>query len=195
MTKKEAKINSMLERRHRSLYNAGDTILLVGEGNFSFSKALCEVLTAETKDGADNVIATCFDGEAALNKKYSDAATARKAVEDAGGTTLTGVDARQLHKVREFRTGFRRIVFNFPHIGGGESDMAKSVADHVDLLTAFFQSAERCLSEDLDAMIHVSLKVGEPYKSWKIVQTFRAACPDLDLYDVHQFAFGAWPGY
>lgn len=107
----------------------------------------------------------------------------------------TGVDATRLHKVKEFKAAFRKIVFNFPHLGSGEKDVEKSVAQHRQLLAAFFASAAKCLDPEHDSCIHVALKVGEPYKSWKVVQTARAACPELDLLTVVPFMAGAWDGY
>lgn len=192
MNKKEAKAQAILEKQNRSLYSGNERILLVGEGNFTFARALCEYVGS----GA-GVYATAFDSEAELQKKYPDAAEHRSAIEDKfGGTTLLGVDATRLHKVREFRGAFKKIVFNFPHIGGGEKDVEKSVAEHRKLLASFFSSAARCLDPEVKgACIHVALKVGEPYKSWKVVQTARAACPDIDISAAVPFVPSAWPGY
>lgn len=192
MNKKEAKQQALLEKQHRSLYSGNERVMLVGEGNFSFSRSLCEHLGS----GA-GIYATAFDSEAEVNKKYPDAVEHRRAIEEKlGGTTLLGVDATRLHKVKEFRGAFKKIVFNFPHLGGGEKDVEKSVGDHRKLLAGFFASASRCLDpEAKGACIHVALKVGEPYKSWKVVQTARAACPDLDITAAVPFVPSAWPGY
>merc|ERR1712060_507107 len=85
--------------------------------------------------------------------------------------------------------------WNFPHCGGGEADVEKSVAEHKKILVSFFNSAVRCLDDKRGSAIHVALKVGEPYKSWDIVRTVRVACPELELKSVVPFAQGAWPGY
>lgn len=183
-------MQAALEDQHRSLYSTGGRVLLVGEGNFSFARALCRGL-----EGKAEVFATAFDGESVLGKKYPDAAECRAEVERLGGTALVGVDATRLHEVREFRSAFRVIAWNFPHIGGGESDVAKSVADHQKLLAGFFASALRCLDDSPGAAVHVAVKKGEPYKSWKVVQTARAACPELDLRTAVPFATSAWLGY
>jgi len=191
-TKKENKIVAIKERNHKALYAGDSRILLVGEGNFSFASALCRHLGT----GA-NVIATAFDSETKLNHKYPDAANHRKAVDDElGGTTLVGVDATRVHHVREFKEAFRTIIWNFPYAGGGEADVAKGIEMHVKLLSDFFKSALQCLDPEQESTIHVALKSGEPYKSWKIVQVAKAACPDqLELLNVVPFAPSAWPGY
>jgi len=190
MNKKEARAQASLEKMHRNLYSAGERILLVGEGNFSFTDALCKHL----RSGA-GVYATCLDSEAELRQKYPDAPACRKAFEALDGTCLTGVDATRLHKVKEFKGAFRKIVFNFPHMGGGEKDVDKSVAQHRQMLAAFFASAAKCLDPEHDAYVHVALKTGEPYKSWKVVQTAHAAAPELQLSTAVPFMASAWDGY
>eukprot|EP00929_Paragymnodinium_shiwhaense_P090401 TRINITY_DN5058_c0_g1_i1.p1 TRINITY_DN5058_c0_g1~~TRINITY_DN5058_c0_g1_i1.p1 ORF type:complete len:291 (+),score=87.75 TRINITY_DN5058_c0_g1_i1:77-949(+) len=189
---KKARRLSAIEQQHRDLYHANEKILLVGEGNFSFTRSLCKAFG----DGnCSNVYATAFDNEAALKHKYPDVEKLIAEIEAAGATTLTGVDATRLHKVEEFKGAFKKIVFYFPHLGGGESDVEKSVAQHRKLLAAFFSSAAQCLVQERGAAIHVALKSGEPYKSWKIGQTARMATEELDLVTAVPFAMSAWEGY
>ncbi|CAE6927840.1 bmt5, partial [Symbiodinium sp. KB8] len=112
----------------------------------------------------------------------------------AGGTTLVGVDATRIHKVKEFREAFRIVVWNFPHMGAGEKDVEKSIEKHRQLLAEFFASAVHCLDSSPSAAIHVALKAGEPYKSWKIVQVAKAASGGtLQLSGVSPFSLAAWP--
>jgi 25S rRNA (uracil2634-N3)-methyltransferase len=191
LSKKEAKMQALLVKQHQALYAPGERILLVGEGNFSFARALCKQLGS----GA-GVYATCLDSDATLTQKYPDAAECRKEIEESyGGTCLTGVDATRLHKVKEFRDAFKKIVFNFPHLGTGEKDVEKIIALHRKFLAAFFVSAAKCLDPRQHSSIHVALKTSEPYKSFKIVQIVRAACPELDLSTVAPFMPAAWDGY
>jgi len=185
-------LQQLAEKQHKALYASGERMLLVGEGNFSFARALCQHLGA-----GSGIYATCLDSEAELLQKYPDAAECRKEIEGPlGGTCLMGVDATRLHKVKEFKGAFRKIVFNFPHLGSGEKDVEKNIAQHRKLLADFFTSAVKCLEPGVkEAQIHVALKLGEPYKSWKVVQTCRAACDDLELVNVIPFATTAWDGY
>lgn len=190
--KMEARVQANLEKQHQAMYSSNEPILLVGEGNFSFARALCRNM----QEGK-NVFATAFDNEATINTKYPDAAECREEIEEKfGGTTFVGVDARKLHKVREFHHMFHKIVWNFPHIGSGETDVEKNVADHRKLLADFFTSAVKCLDpEQRNAAIHVALKDGEPYKSWKLPLIVQAACPELQLRATAPFVASAWPGY
>lgn len=187
--KKEARQIAILEKQHRALYANSDRILLVGEGNFSFALALCRNL-----ESGSGVFATAFDGEALCKKKYPDLEEIREEIDSKfNGTTLFGVDATRLHKVREFRGSFNKIVWNFPHIGGGKKDVEESTIDHRQLLATFFASSQKCLVEEGAANIHVALKAGEPYSSWKVVQLARSC--GLDLQGVVQFSLDAFPGY
>jgi len=191
LAKKEARIQAAQLRGHRQLYDVKGPhrLLLVGEGNFSFASALCEV-----RGSGEGLYATSFDGEATLKRKYPDALELRKKVEDMGGTSLLNVDATKLHKVREFRDAFRIIAWNFPHLGAGEKDVEKNNEQHRKLLSEFFASAYRCL--DQQGVVHVAMKHGEPYKSWKIVQLAKVATDGaLQLQGVVPFSLSAWPGY
>lgn len=189
--KKELKAQALLAKQHQALYTTGERILLVGEGNFSFARALCK----QVGSGA-GVYATCFDSEATLSQKYPDAEKCKKEIEETyGGTCLTGVDATRLHKIKEFRDAFKKIVFNFPHLGTGEKDVEKIIATHRKFLATFFVSAVKCLDPKQDSSIHIALKTSEPYKSFKIVQVVRATCPELDLATVVPFIPAAWEGY
>lgn len=187
--KKEARLQAGIEKQHRGLYTTSERILLVGEGNLSFALALCKNL-----ESGSGVYATAYDGEALAKRKYPDLEEIMEEIDQKfSGTTLFGVDATRLHKVREFRGSFNKIVWNFPHIGGGKKDVEQSIADHRQLLATFFASAQKCLVEEGAGAIHVALKAGEPYQSWKVVQLARNC--GLDLQSVVQFSLDAWPGY
>lgn len=190
-TKKEVRMQLAQERQNLALYAKTDRILLVGEGDFSFARALCRRLQS-----GNLIYATCFDTEGTLNRKYPSAKDCRTEIEGTfGGNTLVGVDATRIHKVKEFRTSFRKIVWNFPHIGAGETNVEKNIELHQRLLTQFFSSAVKCLDEEHVSEIHVALKSGEPYKSWKVVQIAKAAAPELEFLKAVTFLPSAWPGY
>jgi len=188
---KAARIAKQEEKLCHDLYQGDERVLIIGEGNLTFARALCRHLGK-----GEGVYATNFDDEATLRKKYPDYIEVKREIEeDLGGNVLCGVDATQLHKVKEFRKAFKKIIWNFPHIGAGDADVERSIAAHRELLSKFFASAYRCLAPGAKSAIHVSLKLGEPYKEWRVVQTARSACPELDLKNAIQFAPHAWPGY
>lgn len=100
--------------RVRPQYNSKDVILLIGEGNFSFARSLCENYLEE---GAENLTATCYDTENVLYEKYGDEAKDNVAlVQEYGGTVLFEVDATNMPKDLK-KNRYTKIVFNFPHAG------------------------------------------------------------------------------
>ncbi|KAI9209919.1 uncharacterized protein BJ171DRAFT_418261 [Polychytrium aggregatum] len=150
-------------------YQDGDSILLVGEGNLSFARALVEIVPRSL------LTATVFDSEKIVMEKYPDAARNIKAVADSGGAVLFGIDATKLEGYRKLRNKrFDKIVFNFPHAGAGIKDQDRNIQINQELLSSFFLSAlpflkSRTTYQDpVDGEIHVTLKEGEPYESWRI---------------------------
>ncbi|CAL9110810.1 unnamed protein product, partial [Musa textilis] len=110
--------NAKLKRqsRHSSVrvkwlshYSSAQQILLVGEGDFSFSLAL-----ADAFGSADNLVATSLDSYDDLLRKYSKAKSNLKSLREMGATALHGVDATTMKSHGDLTTRrFDRIVFNF----------------------------------------------------------------------------------
>lgn len=92
-----------------------DRILLIGEGNFSFARAL----VSELPDlPASNVTATAYDSQEECFAKYADAEEVVEELKGKGVEVLFGVDASKLEKVGALkRRRWDRIVWNFPHAG------------------------------------------------------------------------------
>jgi len=105
-------------------------ILLVGEGDFSFSHSLLDA------HSCTSLIATSYDKQTAVFSKYPQARGnihALEAEEDC--KVIYGVDATKLGRSgatdgggKEVKTGgFDRVVFNFPHVGGLTKDVNRQV--------------------------------------------------------------------
>ncbi|KAF9087520.1 hypothetical protein BGX29_005260 [Mortierella sp. GBA35] len=147
-----------------------DTILLVGEANFSFAKSLA----LEILNRGDTITATTLDTFTTMTEKYIDAQENVKELEDAGATVLFEVDATKLSKIKSFKgKRFSKIVFNFPHAGAGIKDQDRNVVSNQKLLRSFFESATPYLADtDLGdkkaGEIHVTMKTGLPYDLWNI---------------------------
>ena len=100
--------------------------LTVGDGDFSFSLALVS--------SDCTLVATAFDSEKEVTRKYGDAATNIAALRAGrNSTVLFGVDGTrlghslQLHKLPDTSQQFDRITFNFPHSGiSGPSALASN---------------------------------------------------------------------
>ena len=96
-----------------------DKILLIGEGNFSFARALVvDPPSCLEHLPAANVTATSYDSEDACFSKYPDAQGIVDTIRQRGVEVLFGVDATKLHKHPVLKgRRWDRIVWNFAHAG------------------------------------------------------------------------------
>ncbi|OWY96529.1 hypothetical protein PHMEG_00033181 [Phytophthora megakarya] len=142
-------------------------ILVVGDGDFSFSLALAVFL------GGTNLAATCYDSKLDLKAKYSNALLNCDALETAGAQVHFDVDATHLEKENWLNRAqpFQSIVFNFPHLGGATEE---DVANNKELLRDFFYSTREYLHPSRGQVL-VSLRNTLFYNRWKI-QEQAAAC-------------------
>lgn len=135
-------------QKHEVPFGAYDHILLVGEGDFSFTKSLVE------EHGCANVTATSFDTEAEVREKYPTFGETRDAL-----TGLTppvplhhGIDATKLSSYKALRcerddededepvSGWDTIAFMFPHVGGLSTDVNRQVRSNQALIVGFFKA-------------------------------------------------------
>jgi len=100
-------------------FNPTDRILLIGEGNFSFARALTLDMPASLKGlPPGNVTATAYDAEHDCYVKYPDAQSTVQVLREKGVEVLFNVDATKLEKVSALKgRKWDRIVWNYPHAG------------------------------------------------------------------------------
>lgn len=113
---KNAVSNPTAKPRHVIPFEKDDTILLIGEGNFSYAVSLLSPLHSHPPH---LVLATAYDSEAVCYEKYPDAAAHVERIRAAGARVEFGVDAAQMSKCKAIgkEPRWSRIVFNFPHAG------------------------------------------------------------------------------
>ncbi|KAJ3397904.1 hypothetical protein HDU92_000005 [Lobulomyces angularis] len=150
-------------------YSAKEKILLVGEGDFSFSSSLIQLL-----NNASNVIATSFDSEKTVAVKYPNSrafidhilnVNANEEDFENKGKILFDVDCTKLEKYKKLKEKrFDKIIFNFPHLGKGIKDQNVTIIEHQKLLEAFFKSA----SPKLASKMQFNDESDEPYDEWDI---------------------------
>ncbi|OLN93908.1 25S rRNA (uridine-N(3))-methyltransferase [Colletotrichum chlorophyti] len=97
---------------------------------------------------------------------------------------------------RGFSTGekqgiYKRIIFNFPHVGGKSTDRNRQVRYNQELLVAFFNSALPSLAPG--GTIIVTLFEGDPYTLWNVKDLGRHA--GLQSLQSFKFHARAYPGY
>eukprot|EP00658_Telonema_sp_P-2_P085947 TRINITY_DN9916_c0_g1_i2.p1 TRINITY_DN9916_c0_g1~~TRINITY_DN9916_c0_g1_i2.p1 ORF type:complete len:267 (+),score=30.42 TRINITY_DN9916_c0_g1_i2:188-988(+) len=160
-------------------YSATQSILVLGDGDFSFSRGL-----VGHRGTGTGVLATAFDSEALVKKKYRKFAECQAKLEAAGASLEFGVDATRLHKSLGKRC-FDRIVFNFPHSGKQRVHINRM------LIHDFLKSAKQHLNPA--GQIHVTLLDKPPYSNWQLEES--AVSLELHLFDKLGFRFKDFPGY
>jgi 25S rRNA (uracil2634-N3)-methyltransferase len=100
-------------------FSPTDRILLIGEGDFSFARALTLNVPAALESlPPGNITATAYDTEEDCYAKYPDAEIIVQGLREKGVHVLFGVDATKLEKVSALKgRKWDRIVWNFPHAG------------------------------------------------------------------------------
>ncbi|XP_078370079.1 ferredoxin-fold anticodon-binding domain-containing protein 1-like [Oculina patagonica] len=162
-----------------------NNVLVVGDGNFSFTVCLASALSETTV----KIVATSLDSPAALANNDFAVENIEKLSAFQNVEILHEVDATNLSKTFGSKI-FDRVIFNFPHIGG-KSNIGKSR----ELLERFFASAARHV-EPYKGDICVSLCQGqggtpldnprrELGNTWQVV--YQAAKAGLILNAVYPF--------
>nr|XP_043622631.1 uncharacterized protein LOC122594228 [Erigeron canadensis] len=169
-------------------YSSDHRILLVGEGDFSFSLSLGMAF-----GDASNIVATSLDSHDVLIKKYKEAKTNLETLHSLGAQLLHEVDALQmkLHTDLQMQK-FDRIIYNFPHAGFlGREDDQQVIMMHRNLVSGFFKNASGMLQPKGE--VHVTHKTSEPFHLWNIEEL--ATQNSLTLLERAEFKLEDYPGY
>ena len=107
-----------------------DRILLIGEGNFSFARALlCYPPSSLQHLPPSNVTATAYDSEDECYLKYPEAQGIVQELRLKGAIILFGVDATKLEKCSALHgKRFNKVMWNFPHAGMPRDILAELIA-------------------------------------------------------------------
>ncbi|XP_058783969.1 heavy metal-associated isoprenylated plant protein 41-like [Vicia villosa] len=169
-------------------YCSDHQILLVGDGDFSFSLSL-----AKAFGSADNIVATSLDTNAEVTKKYKNAKSNLEELQKLGAYLLHGVDATKMkfHPDLKMRR-FDRIIFNFPHAGFyGKEDNSMMIKMHMDLVFGFFKNATHMLR--INGEVHVNHKTTPPFDTWNIEKLAEQSF--LMMIECADFKQEDYPGY
>lgn len=202
-------------------FNRDETLLLVGEGDFSFASSLVR----NHLINPENLIATSYDSEEEIKSKYPGAEDHLLYLKNEGSRVLHQVDATnipfalKLVNANRKKTGTKlftpykklnHVMFNFPHTGRGMKDVDRNIRDHQKLVLGYFKSAHELLdmanqtaSNDLGgyaesqnetrADVILSLFEGEPYISWGVKALARSE--GLLVNQSGKFEWSAFEGY
>ncbi|XP_021755825.1 uncharacterized protein At4g26485-like [Chenopodium quinoa] len=168
-------------------YTSDQWVLLVGEGDFSFSASLAVAFGTS----ASNIIATSLNHEDFLTKNYRKFPNNKAELETRGSVVLHGVDATKM--VNHPFVGsmmFDRVIFNFPHAGKfGKGDYELRM--HQKLISGFLQNAKKMIGEDGE--IHITSKSSRFYRRWDIPKL--GSDQGLYLIQAVKFKRLEYPGY
>ncbi|CAM8997299.1 unnamed protein product [Rhodiola kirilowii] len=176
------------EEKWLKYYSSSHQILLVGDGDFSFSLCL-----ATAFGSAANIVATSLDSHDEVIKKYKNGKLNIKKLKKLGAQILHGVDATKMMRHSDLKgRKFDRIVFNFPHAGfHGKEENIGMIRMHQTLLCGFFNNASSMLRRNGE--VHVNHKTTLPYSSWNLEEL--ASRNSLSLTERTPFELGDYPGY
>lgn len=182
---------------NKGLYDSNLTILTVGDGDFSFSKSLCEGLlllssspsSSSNNDNNNNnrinMVASSYESYETVTSVYPNAQENITSLISNGITVLHNVDSTLLENVpvlQQYRNSFDIIVWNFPckRAEGGADAQVNDIEDNKNLLRGFFLSSQQFLKINsnsnsnslLDSSrlseIHITHKTIEPFCWWNI---------------------------
>ncbi|CAI8594930.1 unnamed protein product [Vicia faba] len=170
-------------------YSSFHNILLVGEGDFSFSLSL-----ARAFGSAVNMVATSLDSRESLVLKYGSASSNLNELEALGCTILHNVDVHNMSEHHYLNNkSFHRIIFNFPHAGFDYRESNDfQILLHRRLVSGFLKSA-KCILAPVEGEIHVSHKTSHPYSKWDIEGL--AENEELVFIEEVDFQQSDYPGY
>lgn len=129
-----------------------EVILIIGDGNLSFSVALSKYFPEPSK----HVIATVLDDRISLIQKYGSLANSNLEYLDSLNVPVVfEMDGTKLH-LQKNRSALKKaiddrlvtkIVFNFPHTGAGIKDRDRNIKDQQLLLRDFLSSSTQFLRD------------------------------------------------
>ncbi|KAL8462117.1 hypothetical protein ACS0TY_033269 [Phlomoides rotata] len=185
-TGKDSPIKTSREMRWIKHYSNRHRILLVGEGDFSFSASLAVAFAS-----APNIIATSLNSQEFLKKNYSRAASNIDKLRRRESKVMHEVDATKMANHPSLgQVKFDRIIFNFPYAGLANTIKTlppESQLRHRRLVDLFLKNAREMISENGE--IHISHKTME-FKLETI-----ASSHGLRLIEAVQFNYLDYPGY
>ncbi|KAG8385978.1 hypothetical protein BUALT_Bualt03G0101300 [Buddleja alternifolia] len=169
-------------------YNSRHRILVVGDGDFSFSASLAVAFRC-----ASNMISTSLDSKEFLKKNYEKFMSNFKQLRSRSCKVMHEIDATKMasHELLGHLT-FDRIIYNFPFAGFFKELSRKAqIRRHRKLVNQFLKNAKEMLSENGE--IHISHKTNDFHNEWKLEAM--ASSHRLRLIDAVDFNHLDYPGY
>ncbi|KAL8264452.1 hypothetical protein R6Q59_022582 [Mikania micrantha] len=171
-------------------YNSSQKILLVGEGDFSFSACLARAFRT-----AENIVATSYLKKELLVRDHWTCIPHLLELERLGCLLLYEIDVYRMHTHHILKNmKFDIIIYNFPHAGHfvhlREHDPVL-IEMHKELVETYFKNASKMLTSGGE--VHLRHRDDPPYDRWNVV--LLAAKAGLTLKEKVDFNQNDYPGY
>ena len=175
-------------------------ILLLGEGNFSFTLSLCTrlkgLLDSVLFSGRKiTLVTSAFDSESEISRKYPEAshtANQLQKFEQLDIHILYNIDStkpylEQLSSTSASCVGkFDSIIFNFPHLGIEDAQTHGSMVAHT------MKCLQGVLSDSPKSHFLLALADAQ-WERWNVCD--KAARNNMSLLEKFHFSIHDWPGY
>jgi len=178
----------------QSWYSPGQKVLVVGDGDFTFSLALAKSIGEKAQ-----ITCTSYQSEQDVKRIYKDASKTLEALGLFDGAKVYhDVDATDLdktlvqaHKVE--RNSFDRIIFNFPCVADaiGKDGQSEQLEENKLLISNFLKSASSDIIVE-GGEIHIVHKTKQPFSWWEIP---KMECNEYTCVRNVVFDRSLYPGY
>ena len=144
----------------------GKDILVLGDGDFSYSKALCALT-----DGSSRITSTTRASREELARAFPTAEQNTRQLQDSGVSVEHNVDATSLPS--SLYGAFDTVIFNFPHIDGKQN-----IKYNRELLLGFLRSSRGALRDGGEMQVALTSpqsglsarNMADWDRSWKLAQ-------------------------
>ena len=167
------------------LAKAGESILILGDGDVSFGR----LVSSRATDAAKLVVTTLDSRVEAMHKYGSEVASNIDAITAHGGEFRDCVDATTLSETTFDGTQFDAVIFMFPHVGEVH-DLWSSIDMNRKMLRDFLLRVPPLLRDTGELLITLVSRF--PYSAWQIASL---APHSLRFVGSLRFDFASVPSY
>jgi hypothetical protein len=170
----------------------GQRFLVVGEGDFSFSRGL-----VQNQEDASNLTTSTVRSAAETRSRFRGSLANISDLVTRGSTVLHGVDACALRSVDGIRDNYDVVYFTFPFAEASSgTHCAPNDPRHALLVASFLMSASTVLRNEgeICVLLHVSASGVSQFDTWNVEAAAQAA--QLEVVGYHEYQRDAlFPGY
>ena len=150
---------------HCGLYHHKDSILTLGDGDFSFSLSLIRGGHRSTR-----LCATSYESLQSITSIYQNCDSILQALSSSGAKTFHNVDAADISATVTIpKAHFDVVVWNFPCIAAdraGSDGQVAEIEKNKALLRKFFANVGQFLKMNGRREVHLTHKTIEPFSWW-----------------------------